>query len=117
MRHGGRIGTGVLAGLLLVAGLLAGEAAAKAKPGGLVVVEHERWVDTLKGTVKNFSQKPARDVTVIVRFLDKRKKPLGTQRAEVGDLRSGEQGSFSLAIAEKHRAATRYEFEVRAIKP
>jgi hypothetical protein len=81
----------------------------------LVVVEYERWIDTLKGTVKNFSKGSARDVTVVVRFLDKRKKVLGTQRMSVGDLRSGDQSSWSLAIQERNRPATNYVFEVHAI--
>jgi hypothetical protein len=82
-----------------------------------VVLDHERWLDTLKGTVKNFSKRPARDVTVIVKFLDKKKKALGTQRVNVGDLRSGDQSSWSVAISEKHRAATHYAFETHAIWP
>lgn len=108
-----------MAGLLLVA-LVAGglaDAASRATKGTLVVVEHERWLDTLKGTVKNFSKNKARDVTVIVRFQDRRKKPLGVQRVSVGDLGMGEQASFSLAIAERNRPATDYRFEVHAIWP
>jgi hypothetical protein len=89
--------------------------AAAAKSRDLVVLDHERWLDTLKGTVKNFSKRPARDVTVIVKFLDKKKKSLGTQRVSVGDLRSGDQSSWSLAISEKHRAAAHYQFETHAL--
>jgi hypothetical protein len=89
--------------------------AATAKGRDLVVLDHERWLDTLKGTVKNFSKRPARDVTVIVKFLDKKKKSLGTQRVSVGDLRSGDQSSWSLAIGEKHRAAAHYQFETHAL--
>jgi hypothetical protein len=83
----------------------------------LVVLDHERWLDTLKGTIKNFSKRSARDVTVIVRFFDTRKKALGTQRVSVGDLRSGDLASWSLPIDDKHRPATRYEFETHAIWP
>ena len=89
--------------------------AAAAKSRDLVVLDHERWLDTLKGTVKNYSKRPARDVTVIVKFLDKKKKALGTQRVNVGDLRSGDQSSWSLAISEKHRAAAHYAFETHAL--
>ncbi len=85
------------------------------RKGDLVVLDHERWLDTLKGTVKNFSQASARDVTVVVRFLDKKKNLLGTQRVSVGDLRSGEQSAWSLAIQEKNRPARSYQFEVHAI--
>ena len=80
-----------------------------------LVVEYERWIDTLKGTVKNFSKGSARDVTVVVKFLDKKKKVLGTQRVSVGDLRSGDQSSWSLPIQERNRPATSYQFEVHAI--
>jgi hypothetical protein len=81
----------------------------------LAVLDYERWLDTLKGTVKNFSKGSARDVTVVVRFQDKKKKVLGVQRVSVGDLRSGEQSSWSLPIAERNRSATAYQFEVHAI--
>ncbi|MBI4736813.1 MAG: hypothetical protein HY766_12290 [candidate division NC10 bacterium] len=85
------------------------------KKRDLVVLDHERWLDTLKGTVKNFGKASARDVTVVVKFLDKKKKVLGTQRVSAGDLRSGDQSSWSLAIQEKNRPATSYQFEVHAI--
>ncbi len=81
----------------------------------LVVLDYERWLDTLKGTIKNFSKGSARDVTVVVRFLDQKKKVLGTQRVSVGDLRSGDQSAFSLAIQERNRSAKSYQFEVHAI--
>jgi hypothetical protein len=55
-------------------------------------------------------------VTLVVKFLDRKNKVLGTQRVSVGDLRSGEQSSWSLAIVEKNRPAVRYEFEIHAIK-
>ncbi len=89
--------------------------AGSGKSRDLVVLEHERWLDTLKGTIKNYSKQPARDVMVIVKFFDKKKKALGTQRVSVGDLRSGDQSSWSLAINEKNRAATHYAFETHAM--
>jgi hypothetical protein len=119
----GRIGVSLwLAGsmmlvLVAAASVPAAKSAGKTsgKKGDLVVLDHERWLDTLKGTVKNFSKASARDVTVVVRFLDGRKKVLGTQRVSVGDLRSGEQNSWSLAIQERNRPARSYQFEVHAI--
>jgi hypothetical protein len=105
--------TGVLMMVIVLA--VAGPATAAGKSRDLVVVDHERWLDTLKGTVKNFSKQSARDVTVIVKFFDRKKKSLGTQRVSVGDLRSGDQSSWSLAIIEKNRPATRYEFEMHAV--
>jgi hypothetical protein len=115
-----RTGAYAWVGIFLAAVLLAAAQPswpASSKSRDLVVVDHERWLDTLKGTVKNFSKKPARDVTVIVKFSDKRGKALGTQRVSVGDLRSGDQASWSLAISEKNRTATRYQFEAHAIWP
>jgi len=113
-RIGRCVGIGVVIAILAVAAAQPVRAAAR-KNRDLVVLDHERWLDTLKGTVKNYSKRPAREVTVIVKFLDKKKKTLGTQRVNVGDLRSGDQSSWSLAISEKHRAATHYVFETHAL--
>ncbi len=112
-------GIGAIWLVVLVAVLVAaGPAlAAKAKTRDLVVLDTERWLDTLKGTVKNFSKASARDVTIVVKFFDKRKKALGTQRVSVGDLRSGEQSGWSLAIEERNRPAKHYEYTVFAIWP
>jgi hypothetical protein len=104
--------------MLTVAMLVAAAApalAAKSRSREIAVLDTERWLDTLKGTVKNFSKASAREVTVVVRFLDKKKKPLGTQRVSVGDLRSGEQSAWSLAIEERNRPAKHYEYTVLAI--
>jgi hypothetical protein len=113
-RHVRLLGIGIAVAIVAVV-VAQPLSAATSKNRDLVVLEHERWLDTLKGTVKNFSKRPARDVTVIVKFLDKRKKSLGTQRVSVGDLRSGDQSSWSLAIGEKHRAAAHYQFETHAL--
>jgi len=104
--------------VLAAAPAYAAKAVTKAPTGrsrDLAVLDYERWIDTLKGTVKNFSRSSARDVTVVVKFLDRKKKVLGVQRVSVGDLRSGDQSSWSLAIQEKNRQATNYQFEVHAI--
>jgi hypothetical protein len=113
-----------LAGAFLPAtSALAAKAASKPstksskKGSDLTVIDYERWLDTLKGTVKNFGPGPARDVTVMVRFVDKKNKVLGMQSVSVGDLDPGRQSSWSIAIAEKNRQAVRYDFEVHAIKP
>jgi len=124
MTIGTRTRVSLWLGMCLVLVVLAATPALSAsstqkKPTGknrdLTVLEHERWLDTLKGTVKNFSKASARDVTVVVKFLDKKKKLLGTQRVNVGDLQSGDQSSWSLAIQERNRQATTYQFEVHAI--
>jgi hypothetical protein len=101
--------------LVLFAAALQPIWAATGKGRDLVVLDHERWLDTLKGTVKNYSKRPARDVTVVVKFFDRKNKALGTQRINVGDLRSGDSSSWSLPVAEKNRAATHYTFETHAI--
>jgi len=87
------------------------------KGNDLTVIDYERWLDTLKGTVKNFGPGPTRDVTVMVRFVDKKNKVLGLQSVSVGDLGPGHQSSWSIAILEKNRPAVRYDFEVHSIKP
>lgn len=118
MRLHSRIGKGVLVGFLIavcVAAALPPVWAATGKSRDLVVLDHERWLDTLKGTVKNYGKRSARDVTVVVKFFDRKKKALGTQRVTVGDLRSGDQSSWNLPIAEKNRSATQYTFETHAI--
>lgn len=117
MRRHSRVGTWVAVGLAVVLGAAVAvlPAAGAGKGRDLVVLDHERWLDTLKGTLKNYGKQPARDVTLIVTFFDKKKKTLGTQRVSLGDLPSGEETSWSLAINEKHRAATRYTFESHAI--
>jgi hypothetical protein len=118
MRLHGRMGNGVLIGFLVavvVAVALSPGWAATGKSRDLVVLDHERWLDTLKGTVKNYSKRPAREVTVVVKFFDRKQKALGTQRVNVGDLRSGDSSSWSLPIAEKNRSATQYTFETHAI--
>ncbi len=114
-RSGWGAGIWLVLGMLFVVAAAGPALAAKAKTRDLVVLDTERWLDTLKGTVKNFSKASARDVTVVVKFLDKRKKPLGTQRVSVGDLRSGEQSSFSLAIEERNRPAKTSEYTIYAI--
>jgi hypothetical protein len=113
-----------LAGASLVAtSAMAAKAVSKSqtkstkKGNDLTVIDYERWLDTLKGTVKNFGPGPARDVTVMVRFVDKKNKVLGMQNVSVGDLGPGHQNSWSIAIAEKNRPAVRYDFEVHGIKP
>jgi hypothetical protein len=118
MRLHSRTENGLLVGFLIavfVAAALSPGWAATGKSRDLVVLDHERWLDTLKGTVKNFSKRPARDVTVVVKFFDRKNKALGTQRVSVGDLRSGDSSSWSLPVAEKNRAATHYAFETHAI--
>ena len=118
MRAYGRVWWCVVMGLVVAtcAGAVAQISwAGAAKSRDLVVLDHERWLDTLKGTIKNYSKQSARDVTVIVKFFDKKKKALGTQRVSVGDLHSGDQTSWSVPIAEKNRSATQYAFETHAM--
>ena len=102
MRLHSRTGNGVLVGFLVavvVAAALSPVWAATGKSRDLVVLDHERWLDTLKGTVKNYGKRPAREVTVVVKFFDRKKKALGTQRVNVGDLRSGD----SVVLEPAHR--------------
>lgn len=94
----------------------------------LVVLNSERWIDTLKGTVKNVSAARAEDVVIIVRFFgqplsqtpSQKSKPaprqeLGQQAAKVVALDPGQEAAFEVEIAEKHRPATSWKFEPHAI--
>ena len=94
----------------------------------LVVLNSERWIDTLKGTVKNVSAGRAEDVVIIVRFFGhtlshtrpQRSKPtprqeLGQQAAKVSAIDPGQEAPFEVEIAEKYRTATSWKFELHAI--
>jgi hypothetical protein len=119
MQRTGVMQRGVFCAILLVIGatVVSGPVEAATKGGDVVVLDHDRWLDTLRGTVKNFSTRPARDVTVVVKFLDAKRKALGTQRVSVGDLQSGDQARFDLSIQERNRPAKSYDFTVHAIWP
>jgi hypothetical protein len=108
--------------------LLSCEAAA-ATNKDLVIIHSERWIDTLKGTVKNVSADRAEDIVIIVRFYGDpgtstvarrprpapRRQELGQQTVKVMALDSGQEARFELDIAENHRKATSYKFDPRAI--
>jgi len=97
----------------------------------LVIIHTERWIDTLKATVKNVSADRAEDLVIVVRFyaetgalgLTRRprrpasRQELGTQTARVPALGPGQEAPFELEIAEKYRKATFYKFEPHAIWP
>lgn len=111
----------------LALSLLSCEASAANKD--LVIIHSERWIDTLKGTVKNVSADRAVDVVIIVRFYGDpgtstparrphrtaRRQELGQQTARVAALDPGQEAFFELEIAEKHRKTTFYKFEPHAI--
>jgi hypothetical protein len=95
----------------------------------LVILHWERWIDTLKGTVKNVSADRANDIVIIVRFYGDpgtsgtarrprkaaRRQELGQQTVKVMALDSGQEARFEVDIAENHRKATSYKFDTRAI--
>ena len=97
----------------------------------LVIVHSERWIDTLKGTVKNVSADRANDIVIVVRFYGDpgtstvarrpqpapRRQELGQQTVKVMALDSGQEARFELDIAENHRKATSYKFDPHAIWP
>lgn len=111
----------------LALSLLSCEAAAANKD--LVILRSERWIDTLKGTVKNVSPNRAEDIVIIVRFYGDpgtstaarrprpapRRQELGQQTVKVMALDSGQEARFEVDIAENHRKATSYKFDTRAI--
>src|SRR5574337_1729203 len=94
----------------------------------LVILNSERWIDTLKGTVKNVSAARAEEIVIVVRFFGQTsshtkpqkgksvpRQELGRQTVKVAALDSGQESPFEVEIAEKHRAATSFTFEPHAI--
>ncbi len=112
--------------LVLAASLLPHAASAEAKE--LVILNSERWIDTLKGTVKNMSADRAEEIVIVVRFFGeaanqatphKRKsasqRELGRQTVKLLPLDAGQEAPFEVEIAEQHRTATSFKFEPHAI--
>ena len=111
--------------------LLVSWTVASAANKDLVIIHSERWIDTLKGTVKNVSADRAQDIVIIVRFYGDpgastparrprrpaRRQELGQQTARVAALDPGQEAPFEVEIAEKHRKATFYKFDPHAIWP
>jgi hypothetical protein len=95
----------------------------------LVILHSERWIDTIKGTLKNVSSDRAEEVVVVVRFFGEpgttapprrphrsaRRMELGQQTAKIRTLEPGQETPFELEIAEKYRKATSFKFEPHAI--
>ena len=101
---------------------------ASASNKDLVILNSERWIDTLKGTVKNVSADRAEEVVIVVRFVGETRshggprrgmpvprRELGQQAAKVMALDPGQEAPFEVEIAEKHRMATSFKFEPHAI--
>jgi hypothetical protein len=112
--------------LLLTVSLLPYEALAANKD--LVILNSERWIDTLKGTIKNMSADRAEEVVIVVRFSGGTATPvrpygrrhttrqeLGRQTVKLPPLDPGQEVPFEVEIAEKHRTATSFKFEPHAI--
>jgi hypothetical protein len=112
--------------LVLAASLLPYAASAEAKE--LVILHSERWIDTLKGVVKNMSTDRADEVVIVVRFFGETVTPvrpykrrhtnrreLGQQTVKLPPLDAGQEASFEIEIAEQHRTATSFKFEPHAI--
>ena len=94
----------------------------------LVILHSERWIDTIKGTLKNVSSDRAEEVVVVVRFFGDAGSPakpyrsrparahdVGQQTVRVMALDPGQEAPFEVEIAEKHRRATSFKFEPHAI--
>ncbi len=102
--------------------------AALAANKDLVILHSERWIDTIKGTVKNVSADRAEEVVIVARFYGVaasasrpyRRKPtrsheLGQQTVRVAALAPGQEAQFEVEIIEKHRKATSFKLEPHAI--
>ncbi len=89
-------------------------AAAQSRTADLVVLRSERWVDTVRGTLKSLAAVPAEEVVVVVKFRDRRKAVLGTETVTLGPLAPGEEREFQVPMPEKVRKATSWEITPRA---
>ena len=89
-------------------------ATAKGRTGDLVVLRSERWIDTVRGTLKSLAAAPAEEVVVVVKFRDRRKAVLGTETVTLGPLAPGEEREFQVPMPEKVRKATSWEITPRA---
>ncbi|MBZ0170429.1 hypothetical protein MELA_01541 [Candidatus Methylomirabilis lanthanidiphila] len=123
--------TRTAAGSLLMALLLAASVLPRQALAGnneLVILNSERWIDTLKGTVKNMSSDRAEEVVIVVQFFGeavnqavprKRKaaprQELGQQTVKLPPLDAGQEAPFEVDIAEQHRTAPSFKFEPHAI--
>jgi hypothetical protein len=88
--------------------------AARGRDRDLVVLRSERWIDTVRGTLKSLAAVPAEEVVVLVKFRDRRKAVLGTETVTLGPLAPGEEREFQVAMPEKVRKATSWEITPRA---
>lgn len=102
--------------------------AASAEAKELVILHSERWIDTLKGAVKNMSTDRADEVVIVVRFFgatvnqatphtrkSASRRELGRQTVKLPFLDAGQEAPFEVEIAEQHRTATSFKFEPHAI--
>ncbi len=107
-----------LAILALGWGLNAGSARAAQprKDPGVQVVRSERWIDTIRGTVKNMRTTPTDGVTVQVRFRNQRGRVLGSQSVRLGLLQPNQERDFEVSIPEKLRAATSWEIIPQSVR-
>jgi hypothetical protein len=94
----------------------------------LVILRSERWIDTLKGTMKNISAKRAEEVVILVRFFGQTpsqsgskksrsasSRELGRQTVKLAAIEPGEEATFEVELADTHRTATSWKFEPHAI--
>ena len=108
--------------LMIALGLAAGPwpglppeaATTKGRAGDLVVLRSERWIDTVRGTLKSLAAVRAEEVVVVVKFRDRRKVVLGTESVTLGPLAPGEEREFQVPMPEKVRKATSWEITPRA---
>ena len=84
-------------------------ATSRGRADGIVVLRSERWIDTVRGTLKSLAAAPAEEVVVVVKFRDRKKTVLGTETVKVGPLQPGEERDFQVPMPERVRKATSWE--------
>jgi hypothetical protein len=75
----------------------------------LVVLKSEVWIDEVRGTLKNYGTRTAREIAVTVEFVLKSGRKLGQAVGEVGEVPPGGSAQFKVLIPEKLRGRGKYD--------
>jgi hypothetical protein len=75
----------------------------------LVVLKSEVWIDEVRGTVKNYGTRTAKEIAVRVEFLARGGRKVGSAVGEVGEVPPGGSAEFKVLIPEKLRRKGQYD--------